>query len=77
MNEEVTTTLWIALTILIIVDLVLAVLRVSMLNTRMQLLIALRDHYPAQVERTMALLGKPRFRISMGLDRKSVGRERV
>jgi len=33
----------------------------------MPLLITLRDQYPAAVERTMVLLGKPRFRIAMGL----------
>ncbi len=66
-NISVVITLWVTFVILLFIDLLLAVLRVSMLNTRMPLLITLRDRYPSAVERTMALLGKPRFRISMGL----------
>lgn len=60
-------TLWATFIILLIIDLLLAVLRVTMLNTRMPLLISLRDRYPRAVDRTMALLGRPRFRISLGL----------
>ena len=62
-----TITLWATFIILLLIDLLLAALRVSMLNTRMPLLITLRDRSPQAVERTIALLGKPRFRISMGL----------
>lgn len=60
-------TLWITFALLLVIDLVLAVMRVSMLNTRMPLLITLRDRNPAAVTRTIDLLGKPRFRISLGL----------
>ncbi len=59
--------LWITFVSLFVLDLLLAALRASMLNTRMPLLISLRAQYPEGVERTIALLGKPRFRISLGL----------
>lgn len=59
--------LWIVFISLLLVDLLFAAVRVSLLNARAQLLITLRDKYPEEVERTIALLGKPRFRISMGL----------
>jgi putative hemolysin len=59
--------LWITFVILVALDLLLAAMRVSMLNTRMPLLIALRDQNSAAVERVISLLGKPRFRISLGL----------
>jgi CBS domain containing-hemolysin-like protein len=59
--------LWVSFVILVLIDLVIAVMRVSMLNTRMPQLIAMRDKNPEAVERTINLLGKPRFRISLGL----------
>ncbi len=59
--------LWITFVILFALDLLLAALRASMLNTRMPALISLRDQSPEEVERTIALLGRPRFRISLGL----------
>ena len=59
--------LWVTFIILFALDLLLAALRASMLNTRTPLLISLRGQHPEAVERTMTLLGKPRFRISLGL----------
>jgi CBS domain containing-hemolysin-like protein len=60
-------TLWITFCVILAIDLLLAVLRVSMLNVRMPQLIALRDKNRRAVEQTIALLGQPRFRISLGL----------
>src|SRR5690606_28811178 len=53
--------------ILLLLDLLLAAVRVSMLNTRLPYLISLRPQSPNRVERTMALLEKPRLRTSLRL----------
>jgi putative hemolysin len=66
-TDDFVTNLWITFAVLLIIDLLLASLRVSMLNVRMPQLIALRDRSPRAVERAIALLGRPRFRISFGL----------
>ncbi|MBE0695459.1 MAG: HlyC/CorC family transporter [Anaerolineaceae bacterium] len=59
--------LWITFAVLLVVDLIIAAMRVSMLNTRMPLLITLREKFPGEVDRTIKLLGNPRFRISLAL----------
>ena len=60
-------TLWITLAILFLLDLLLAAVRVSVLNTRLPFLLTLRDHAPGLVERTISLLNKPRLRTSLRL----------
>lgn len=60
-------TLWIAFIILLLADLLLAVIRASMLNTRLPFLISLRGQSQSGVERTMVLLEKPRLRTSLRL----------
>jgi putative hemolysin len=59
--------LWITFVVLLLIDLVIASMRVSMLNARMPLLLTLREKDPTAVERTIKLLGKPRFRVAMAL----------
>lgn len=63
----VITTLWIALGILIFIDLLFAAVRSSILNARMPYLIPLRERYPREVDRTMNLVQKPRLRTAMRL----------
>lgn len=60
-------TLWISFGILLAADLLLAAVRASMLNARLPLLITMRPDFPGGVDRTMALLEKPRFRIALRL----------
>jgi putative hemolysin len=64
---HVTETLWTALLILFILDLILAAVRVSVLNLRLPFLITLRDQYPDGVDRILKLLEKPRLRTSLRL----------
>lgn len=59
--------LWATFAIILAIDLLLAAMRVSLLNARMPTLISLRERNPGPVERAIRLLGKPRFRISMAL----------
>ncbi len=51
--------------VLIAVDLLLAVVRFSVLNIRLPYLIALRDQHPQAVDQMMALVEKPRLRTSL------------
>jgi putative hemolysin len=60
-------TLWIAFAILIVLDFVLAAVRVSVLNSRLPFLMTLRDEHSGGVERTLRLLEKPRLRASLRL----------
>lgn len=62
-----TIALWGTFLVLLAVDIFVSVLRVSLLNTRMPLLIGLRDRYPRAVERSIALLGRPRYRVSLAI----------
>ncbi len=59
--------LWITFAILLLIDLVIAAMRVSMLNSRMPLLITLRGSNNTGVDQVIKLLGNPRFRISLAL----------
>lgn len=59
--------LWIAFAILLTIDLALALVRSSLLNARLPHLISLRDQTPQAVERTIALLEKPRLWVSLRL----------
>ncbi len=60
-------TLWIVFGIVFLIDLLLAAVRVSILNARLPFLLTLREQYPGPVERTMALLERPRLRTSLRL----------
>lgn len=59
--------LWITFAILFLIDLLIAAMRVSMLNARMPLLMTLREKNPEAVERLIKLLGETRFRVSLAL----------
>ncbi len=60
-------TLWVAILILVILDLVLAAVRISVLNARLPYLLTLRERHPNGVDRMVLLLGKPRLRTSLRL----------
>lgn len=60
-------TLWISFVVILIIDLLLAAVRASILNARLAHLVTLRDQQPGAVDRTLALLEKPRLRVSMRL----------
>jgi CBS domain containing-hemolysin-like protein len=60
-------TLWMGFIILILVDLVFAAVRVSVLNARLPYLIAMREQHPQAVDRMIVLAGKPRLRTSLRL----------
>ncbi len=60
-------TLWITFAILVLFDLLLAAVRASTLNVRLSFLVTLREQNPQSVERTIALLEKPRLRVSLRL----------
>jgi CBS domain containing-hemolysin-like protein len=66
-DGRVTEILWVVFVLILLIDLVIAVMRVSMLNARMPYLLTLREKNPAAVERTIQLLGKPRLRIALAL----------
>lgn len=59
--------LWIAFAVLLVVDLVLSLVRASLLNVRLSHLLSLREQTPQAVERTIALVEKPRLRVSLRL----------
>jgi putative hemolysin len=59
--------LWIAFAILLGIDLALSLVRASLLNVRLSHLVKLREQTPQAVERTMALVEKPRLRVSLRL----------
>ena len=58
-------TLWILLIIFLLVDVLLVSLRASLLNIRITFLVSMREVHPDRVENTLALLEKPRIRISL------------
>ncbi len=60
-------TLWIAILILVVLDLLLAAVRISVLNARLPYLLTLRERNPNGVDRMVLLLGKPRLRTSLRL----------
>ncbi len=60
-------TLWIAILILVVLDLLLAAVRISVLNARLPYLLTLREQNPNGVDRMVLLLGKPRLRTSLRL----------
>ncbi len=64
---EVIETLWVSVAILFALDLVLAAVRVSVLNARLPYLFTLREQYASAVDRTVNLLAKPRLRTSLRL----------
>lgn len=59
--------LWISFAVLIFLDLLLAAVRSSLLNVRLPLFVSMHDDHPRAVDRTMALLEKPRLRTSLRL----------
>lgn len=59
--------LWIVTVILTLLDLLLAAVRVSVLNARMPYLLTLREQHPNGVDRMMLMLEKPRLRTSLRL----------
>lgn len=62
-----TQTLWIVFAVLLVFDLLLAVVRASILNVRLPYLVTLREQNAQSVERTIGLLEKPRMRVSLRL----------
>lgn len=60
-------TLWFAIIVLTILDLVLAVVRVSVLNARLPYLLTLRERFANGVDRMVLLLERPRLRTSLRL----------
>lgn len=62
-----TQTLWIVFAVLLVLDLLLAVVRASILNVRLPYLVTLREQNSQTVERTIGLLEKPRMRVSLRL----------
>jgi len=59
--------LWITFVVLLLIDVMLVAIRASILNSRLAILITLREENPAQAARTMELLEKPRLRASLRL----------
>ena len=59
--------LWIVFAILLVIDLLLSLVRASLLNVRLAHLISLREQTPQAVERTISLVEKPRLRVSLRL----------
>lgn len=64
---EVIETLWVATIILTMLDLLLAAVRVSVLNVRLPYLLTLRERFPNGVDRMVLLLEKTRLRTSLRL----------
>lgn len=60
-------TLWIALAVLIGLDMLLAAVRASILNVRLPFLLTLRPQHERGVDRAVKLLEKPRLRSSLRL----------
>jgi CBS domain containing-hemolysin-like protein len=60
-------TLWIALAVLLVLDMLLAAVRASILNARLPMLLSLRPKFDRGVDRALALLEKPRLRSSLRL----------
>jgi len=65
--KHVIETLWITLAVLAGLDMLLAAVRASILNVRLPFLLTMRPQYERGVDRTMALLDKPRLRTSLRL----------
>jgi CBS domain containing-hemolysin-like protein len=63
----VTETFWIAFAVLFGLDMVIAMVRASILNARLPLLLTLRAQYESGVDRTVRLLERPRLRSSLRL----------
>ncbi|HEY9076023.1 MAG TPA: hemolysin family protein [Anaerolineaceae bacterium] len=59
--------LWALLVILVVLDIILAIARASLLNARQPYLLNLREHSPERVDQTLALIRKPRLRVSLRL----------
>jgi CBS domain containing-hemolysin-like protein len=59
--------LWVTFAVLLAIDLVLSLVRASLLNVRLSHLVSLREQTPQAVERTIALVEKPRLRVSLRL----------
>lgn len=59
--------LWIAFAVLFATDLLLVLVRSSLLNARLPQLMGHREHSPRAVDRTIAMLEQPRLRVSLRL----------
>jgi len=58
---------WLLLIVIILVDLAVAAVRASLFSARATHLVMLRDQRPVAADRTLALLSRPRLRISLRL----------